>query len=235
MITLDFLYLALLVVGFVFDGFVLWPSFLRRAQSDPARARLWLWTSWMGLLWMLVAVGSVLWLRMDRPWSALGLVGLSGWRLWGAVGLTLALAIVYVPTLAKLARMPAPRRVSLRGRFGKLDVMLPRTRAELNGFIAASLTAGFCEEFIFRGYLIWALHQLLGLWGAAGISVVAFAVVHAYQGMSGVVKSGILGAVMTVALLVFGSLWPVIVIHALIDIAGGLTAWLVFREEPANQ
>lgn len=113
--------------------------------------------------------------------------------------------------------------------------MLPETQRELAWFIALSLTAGFCEELIFRGYLIWALHTVVGLWAAAALSCLVFALAHSYQGVSGIIKTGAIGALLTVIVLAFGSLIPAIVIHALIDVAQGVVAWLVLRQFPAAE
>ncbi|MCI0376926.1 MAG: CPBP family intramembrane metalloprotease [Gemmataceae bacterium] len=45
-------------------------------------------------------------------------------------------------------------------------------------FGGVSLTAGFCEEFLFRGYFIWVFAPWLGWWGAAALSVLIFAILH---------------------------------------------------------
>ena len=45
-------------------------------------------------------------------------------------------------------------------------------------FGGVSLTAGFCEEFLYRGYFIWVLAPWLGWWGAAAVSLLFFAVSH---------------------------------------------------------
>jgi membrane protease YdiL (CAAX protease family) len=96
--------------------------------------------------------------------------------------------------------------------------------------VAVSLSAGVCEEFIFRGYLIWAFQPMFGLWGAAVFSVVVFAAAHAYQGAKGVLSTGVVGSLFTLVVLVFGSLLPAMVLHALVDIGGGLVAWLALRK-----
>jgi membrane protease YdiL (CAAX protease family) len=95
--------------------------------------------------------------------------------------------------------------------------------------VAVSLSAGFCEEFIFRGYLIWVFQSLLDLWGAAALSLVVFALAHAYQGVKGILSTGIVGSLLTLVVLIFGSLLPAIALHALIDIGSGLLAWLALR------
>jgi membrane protease YdiL (CAAX protease family) len=148
-------------------------------------------------------------------------------------GLLLALAIQYIRTTVKVAGS-AHSREKLRGQFGTTAVILPRTRVELYWFVAVSLTAGFCEEFLFRGYLIWAFAPWLGWWGAASISVTAFAAAHAYQGASGILRTGILGVLITLVVAIFGSLWPAVALHALLDIGSGIVAWLALREEPTE-
>lgn len=225
--TADLLYLALIGIGLFVDHFVLWPTFLRRSQTDPSQARLWIWSAWMILLWTLVATGVALWLFEARTWEALRFTIPHGWRLWSTLGLVFALATTYARTVVRITRSNRPRRIKT----GNSDVeqLVPRTRSELGWWVALSLSAGFCEEFIFRGYLIWALQPVFGLWGAAAFSVVVFAMAHTYQGVKGILGTGIVGSLLTLVVLISGSLLPAIALHALADIGQGLITWLVFR------
>jgi len=227
MTTADFLYLGFVGIGLFVDHFVLWPMFLRRSQTDPSRARLWLWSSWMILLWTLVAAGVALWLFEARTWEALRFIVPHGWRLWSALGLVFALAITNGHTAVKIVRSNRSKRIKVAN--PNVEKLSPHTRPELGVFVGLSLSAGFCEEFIFRGYLIWAIQPALGLWSAAALSAVLFAMAHAYQGVQGIITTGIIGSLLTVVVLITGSLLPAIVLHALIDIGQGLIAWLVFR------
>ena len=144
----DLLYVALITIALLLDHFVLWRTFHRRAQADPGRARLWLWSGWMVMLWTLVAVGVVLWCFEARTWGSLGLISPHGWRLWSAIGLGATLAFMYARSVAKVMRIPPSRRTNLQNQFGTLADVLPHTRIELAWFVAVSLSAGFCEEFL---------------------------------------------------------------------------------------
>jgi membrane protease YdiL (CAAX protease family) len=47
-------------------------------------------------------------------------------------------------------------------------------------------------------------------------------------------KAALGGVFFTLFVLVFGSLIPAMVLHALIDASSGVIAWLVLRDEPVN-
>src|SRR5215813_14224933 len=76
-----------------------------------------------------------------------------------------------------------------------IDLLLPRTTAEILVWLAVCATAGFCEEFVFRGYL----QQQLRAWtGRATIALagqaICFGIGHAYQGLKNVIVITVLGA-----------------------------------------
>lgn len=228
MTTTDLLYLGLIAILLLLDYFVLWPTFLRRSQSDPGRARTWLWSSWMIMLWTLVAAGVVVWLIEARALGSLRLITPHGWRLWAAIGLVSAFAMTYGRTVLRIARSKSQKRVKVAN--PHVERLAPHTRSELIWWVALSLSAGFCEEFIFRGYLIFAFQPMLGLWGAAIFSVVVFAAGHAHQGAKGVLATGVVGSLLTLVVLILGSLLPAMALHALADIGQGVIAWVAFRK-----
>lgn len=226
----DLLYVALFAAGMpLWDHLVYWPAIRRQAHTDPARARRRLWRGAIAGAWALVAVGAALWVANGRPWSSLGLAQPGGWRTWAAVGLVLLLAAYQGAAAASVARDPGAR-ASVRRQVATISPFLPHTRSELHWFGGVSLTAGFCEEFLFRGYLIWALAPWLGWWGAAALSLAIFAAGHAYQGWNGVIRTGVAGAFFTLVVALLGSLWPAIALHALLDLGQGTIAWLALRE-----
>ncbi len=232
----DLLYVALFAVALpVWDYLVFWPALHRQSRADPARARTRLWRGGIGYAWALVAVGAALWMANDRSWTSLGFSVPDGWQLWTSIALFLLLAAYFAYAVATLARS-SDAQASMRQQFGKLTDLLPHTRTEMYWFGGVSLTAGFCEEFLYRGYFVWVFSPWLGWWGAAALSLPFFAIAHVpvYQGWSGALRTGIAGAFFTLLVAIFGSLWPAIALHALLDAGQGMIGWLALREGQAK-
>ena len=55
-----------------------------------------------------------------------------------------------------------------------------------------------------------------------------------YQGWNGVLRTGMVGALLTLVVAILGSLWPAIALHALIDLGSGMIAWPALREGSAQ-
>lgn len=103
--------------------------------------------------------------------------------------------------------------------------LLPATRRDRTLFLGVSVTAGVCEEIVFRGFLLYALlHATGSLALAVLLSSGVFGVVHAYQQAPGALRAALIGAVLALPLLLTGSIYPAILAHALVDIISGF--WL---------
>jgi uncharacterized protein len=118
---------------------------------------------------------------------------------------------------------------SLRRQIGSAETVVPHTIGERSAFFGVSVTAGFCEELLWRGFLIAYLAQWTGWWQAGIVSSVLFGIGHAYQGAAGVLKATATGLVMAALYLSCGSLWPSIVLHAAIDVLGGAIGYEALR------
>lgn len=104
-----------------------------------------------------------------------------------------------------------------------LAQLIPRTSNERRLFAGLSVLAGFGEEVVFRGFLLAVLTPALGgVWIALVVSSLAFGVLHVYQGAFGILRTATLGALLGASVIVEGSLWPAVIVHVLVDLAGGL-------------
>lgn len=227
----DLLCLAFVGVILLADHFVSWQAFLRRSRVDPTRARLWIYRVLITEMWALVAAVVSLWLYQRRSWTLLRLDLPSGWRLWTSLVLIVAVTAYLAASIMKIVRLRRRGRVKIKS---QTTIFAPHTTPELAWWSVVSVSAGWSEELIFRGFLIWAFQPIVGLWGAAALSVVVFGAAHAYQGATGVVATGVVGAILTLVVLIFGSLWPAIVLHMAIDLQQGIAAWLVLQNAPAD-
>jgi uncharacterized protein len=103
--------------------------------------------------------------------------------------------------------------------------LIPVTGTDRALFLGVSITAGVCEEIVFRGFL---LHVLLLATGSLPLALLlssgVFGVVHAYQQPLGALRAAVLGAMLAVPLLLTGSIYPAIAAHILIDVLSGF--WL---------
>jgi hypothetical protein len=106
--------------------------------------------------------------------------------------------------------------------------LAPHSRVETIFWVLMSLTAGFCEETIFRGYL---QRQFLALSGQPllGIllSAAIFGSVHAYQGAKQTILLGVFGAMFGILAYRRRSLRPGMMAHAWQDTIAGLVIRLL--------
>jgi len=152
-------------------------------------------------------------------------------------GSAVFLALSLMPLIQSL-RGARHRRAYAAAYMRNPDVagLLPLNAVERMAFILVSLTAGICEEALYRGYLIHFLHQsplALSLVAALLLSSFAFGLGHLYQGWSGVLKAGLVGLVLGLVYLLSGSLIPAMILHALIDMQAVVVFWPTANEGPA--
>jgi len=100
--------------------------------------------------------------------------------------------------------------------------IFPHTNREAAIFSALAITAGICEEFLYRGFVFGALWRAsVPTWAVLVISSVMFGLAHAYQGRGGIIGTLLLGAVFGSVRILYDSLVPVIFWHAAVDIVAG--------------
>jgi membrane protease YdiL (CAAX protease family) len=136
-----------------------------------------------------------------------------------AAGFWLA-AVVVLAVCGKLMHLDDPGNLdSMRRQIG---FMVPGTNLELFVWFCVSITAGFCEEIIFRGYLqrqfaILSRSTLVGV----VLSAIVFGASHGYEGGSRMILLAIFGLMFGLLAWWRKSLRPGMIAHAWHDALSG--------------
>ncbi len=108
--------------------------------------------------------------------------------------------------------------------------MLPRTPRERMAFSGVSLSAGFVEEYLLRGFCLGAVFVATGsMIAAVAITTISFGLAHLYQGWRGTAGAMLLGGILAVPVAMTGSLLPSIIAHAATDFLSSFCALPILR------
>lgn len=131
-----------------------------------------------------------------------------------------ALGFVSQSPLIPAVRQRMHNSGSMRAILYPLRNLLPRTEQEKNLWVSVSMTAGICEEIIFRGFLFYYAQQLIGLEtaGAIAMSTAIFAIGHLYQGTANMLRVAFVGAVLGVVFAITQNLLYCMALHAFLDL-----------------
>jgi uncharacterized protein len=164
------------------------------------------------------------WAGVHRHGGKLSDLSGGRWNSWNEIVRDLAIAVPFW-VLWEATAYGVHRLVGESGA-KSVDTLLPQTTLEIVLWIALSLTAGFCEELVFRGYLQQQLHTLTGGVPAAVIGQgIVFGLAHSYQGWRQVLVISVLGVLYGVLAAWRKKLWVNVMTHAFTDVWEG---WLKF-------
>jgi uncharacterized protein len=175
---------------------------------------------------------------MAFQWITAALVA---WRAWahGFSGVELGLTIdgkarILLPGIAGAATLAVLQWLNLR-RIGQLPVgarglvqalaerIFPQSRVEMIPYFALAVTAGLCEEFLYRGFALGAIIRAGSpVWVAVVISSILFGLAHIYQGRAGSISTMLLGVLFGTARIACHSLVPVVLWHSAVDLVAGV-------------
>ena len=121
--------------------------------------------------------------------------------------------------LRRVGRIPVEARGSLQA---IAERILPQSTVELLPYLALAITAGLCEEFLYRGFAMAVLAQIgLQAWAVVVLSSVLFGLAHGYQGRGGIVMTLLIGLLLGASRIAYGSLVPAIFWHSAVDVVAG--------------
>jgi membrane protease YdiL (CAAX protease family) len=208
-----------LIIAVPFRGAQRYRVLMRRIDRHPElRARFYvngILAQWLMLLPLaLIAIG------LSWPLGTLGLQPPTNLWLWGSVALLLVLVVYaqvfYIRRIASTVDGRSQLRKSMSGPLH----MLPRTQRERSLWVLLSLTAGICEEVLYRGFLpAYLVHIFPDVPFVLAIVIAAalFGLGHIYQKITGVVGTGVMGLLFGFLYFFTGSLFLPMIVHALFD------------------
>ncbi len=193
-------------------------------------AGLWGWIPISSTPWMLVAATLFLWWR-GPGWRGVGLRRPTQpgrvLLLSAAVGIGYQFVGLFVlePLIARVTSGELPDVSAFRSVVGD-------EKRLLFWLVTSWTLAAFMEEMVYRGWLLTRLAELTGFsangWVVAMLATSAlFGAIHLYQGVSGVVATGLSGLVFGWLYLATGrNLWPSILAHGFLDTTGFVMMYL---------
>lgn len=214
--------LVLIIVGIsAYQG---QPRFMARASQFSSRIPIYLGT----LVYELLLFAYV-WLLalMPRKVKIREIIG-GKWRRFEDFLIDVATAFLFwIVVLAVLAVLEFV--LHFRG-VESAKPLLPQSWTEVSVFVVLAVTAGFCEEFVFRGYL---QRQFLAWTGTAWVAIVLQAIVfgsaHFYQGWRSMAAITVYGALFGILASYRKSLRPGMIQHAAQDSLAGIAGYLATK------
>jgi membrane protease YdiL (CAAX protease family) len=231
----------ILLIFFVLGVIVPWrgrarlKQLLAKPSVEPAE-RLSLYGSTIAFQWVAAAVtGWRAWAHRVTA-AQLGLAVPHPVRLITitVVGAALIVTLQWL-NLRRMGRSASPLRRPLQS---LAERILPQSKTEMIPFFALAVTAGLCEEFLYRGFAMAVLSRV-GLPTALVVmlSSVLFGIAHLYQGRAGFASTTFLGILLGVSRAALGSLLPVSVWHIGVDVVAGIAGprYLVHKKPVSDQ
>ena len=196
--------LAVALIGVIFVGGITEAS--GGDADSPASLRI------ATLIQDAALVGAAIWLaaKVRRPTP--DQFGLRRTAFWPAVGWTTLAAFTYLTFGAAYTQLIGEPETQTT--LDDLGAESSRATLVYVGVMVIVL-APVVEEFFFRGFFYGALRTRFGVLSAAAIDGLVFGGIHAVSGAEAVPPLAVLGFVFCLLYERTGSLWPVIVLHAL--------------------
>jgi membrane protease YdiL (CAAX protease family) len=207
---------AFLLVATAVEYRWVWPRFLARIASGEPGVRSAFYRAVVYGQWMLTLVLLAYWAWQGRPWTWLRLGPAPPLRL----GIGMAVAVLFTGFLVwqRFAVLRNENAIAkVRPQLENAAPLLPHTCTENRRFKVVSVTAGVCEETLFRGFLLWYFAVWAGTAGGILLSSLVFGLGHLYLGRAHVLKTTLAGIFFACLVVASESLWPAILVHVAMD------------------
>lgn len=175
------------------------------------------------ILWVLTLVVLLCWIFQNRSLSSMG------FKVISSIQIPLLLAIIFI-TLYVSDIIMTIKNSQWEKSYKQWEAslpFLPEKYREMPAYIFMCLSAGICEEIMFRGFLVNYFIDPMkdGFpWIAVFAPALLFSLAHYYQGFKAMLKICTLSILFGLIFIYSKSLLIVIILHFLVDLIGGIVA-----------
>ena len=225
----DHLFIFLLFVVQPIHGAWEFRRYVRKIEAGEPADRAKLYREAAIYEWVALAALAATWYFLGRQTADLGFVSPGGTGFWIGIAL-LVVATGYMVYAWRAAKtMAAEDKAKQINSLGDLAHFLPQSDRDYRSFFGVSITAGIVEEIFYRGFMFWYLAQIMPMWAVIVVSSIAFGLAHSYQGAGGILRVTAVGLAFGGLYVLSGSIWLLIIGHALVDILQGAMVLEIYR------
>jgi membrane protease YdiL (CAAX protease family) len=143
----------------------------------------------------------------------------------------LLFAVVYLVVLSRTIKVNEKLKSEVAQKFQPFLNLMPVTKSQMLIFtLILSVSAGICEELIFRAYLYSLLDTYMGITGAIILSSIVFGFWHIYLGWQEALRTSIMGGIFCGIYIFTGNIIIPIILHIFIDIYSGLICYFSMQK-----
>ena len=146
----------------------------------------------------------------------------------------LFVAIIYLLLLIRSIQSSEELRAEITNKLEPYRDILPVSTNEMFIFtLILSVSAGICEELLFRAYLFTLIDNHIGMVAAILLSSAVFGLWHIYLGWQEVIRTSVMGAVFCGVFIFTGNIILPILLHVFVDVYSGLMCYFAMRKPPS--
>lgn len=227
----DWFFIAFLTLFVPASAAKSYQQILPRLQAHETGIREAVYYSSILSQWIFVAVLCLWWWYQERDFNVLSL-GLPRFTLVNL--LWFCVIVFYAVVVILYTRHIVDNPEKHKSWFQRLQRspgidITPAHRRQLPVWWLVSITAGFCEELIYRAFVLWLLSLYLSPIPALLLMSLLFGLGHRYQGSDGILMTALLGLLMGTIYITTDTLWLAVLAHALIDASHGWAAYRIYH------
>ncbi len=146
-----------------------------------------------------------------------------------------AIVLLFIGLQYKQSKVTPENVEMLKDKMKSILFYLPWSKKELRWFILLSISAGICEEIIFRLFLFEFLKEYAGLIVAFLLTNILFSLTHIMSGKQNMIGSLLLGILFTAIYYFTENIWISILLHMGLDVNNGLLGYKIMNSDPVEK